>query len=134
WAVRPKRRSGPSTFRSTASTRSGRASRTARRSRTSRSTCSSRTSPPAPSTPQESSSSATSSSDDARDGADANVLSDPLARSRFTLDEHGRPVAPENATTVVLPGNEFDSDRAEAFLARQSYRTFAQRTLTLADL
>ena len=51
----------------------------------------------------------------------------------FTLEQHGRPRIAADAGTVALPGGIFDQPRERAFLARQSYRAFARRTLTMAE-
>ena len=51
----------------------------------------------------------------------------------FTLEQRGR-LRLADAVALPLPGGEFDETRERAFLARQSYRSFAARSLTLADL
>ncbi len=61
------------------------------------------------------------------------VLTDKLARMVFTLEQHGRPPLTEDATTVALPGGTFDEPREQQFLARQSYRSFAGRAISMAE-
>ncbi len=67
-------------------------------------------------------------------GEQDGVITDPLARMAFTLGQHDRSLTSKDAGAIALPGGSFDQARERAFLARQSYRTFTDRTLTLAGL
>ncbi len=66
-------------------------------------------------------------------GRQDGVITDKLARIAFTLDQHGRPEISENSKTIELPGGTFDRDREQTFLGRQSYRSFADQPLTMAE-
>jgi amino acid adenylation domain-containing protein len=61
------------------------------------------------------------------------IITDKLARMAFTLEQRGRPQVRANTRTIDLPGGAFDQARAQSFLARQSYRSFADRPLTMAE-
>ena len=62
------------------------------------------------------------------------TIDNPLARVAFTLEQHGRPEIATQTPIVGLPGSTFDGIRENTFLARQSYREFTRRTLTLDEL
>jgi amino acid adenylation domain-containing protein len=61
------------------------------------------------------------------------IITDKLARMAFTLEQHGRPPIGESANTFELPGGAFDKNREQTFLSRQSYRSFTDRALTMAE-
>ncbi len=61
---------------------------------------------------------------DAWDPTDPDIIRSAAARAAFTLEGHGRPPRPDGTSSVALPSGNFDTARREAFLARQSYRSF----------
>ena len=68
------------------------------------------------------------------DASDPMLIRDPIERMAFTLRQPGLPSKTGCVGEMALPGGSFDDVRRAAFLARQSYRRFAQRSLSIAAL
>ncbi|WP_039858259.1 non-ribosomal peptide synthetase, partial [Novosphingobium pentaromativorans] len=64
----------------------------------------------------------------------AGEMVDPRAHAAFVLEQRGLPGAADPQVSVALPLGQFDEQQRSGFLARQSYRHFAERPIGAAVL